>query len=102
MQRTQATQKYELDEIARGVIGILESMTSDWDTGLSGGINLNTSLMHELTFESIDIVMLIVAIEEHFNRPNLPFEEVLLADGQFVQDLRVADLVGFLNRHLCA
>jgi acyl carrier protein len=101
MQGTQASQKYELDEIVRGVIGVLEDMTSGWDTGLSGGIELDTSLMHDLTFESIDIVMLIVALEEHFRRQNLPFQEVLFADGQHVKDLRVADLVGFLKRHLC-
>jgi acyl carrier protein len=75
-------------------------MTSDWDTGLSGDIEGETSLMCDLTFESIDVVMLIVAIEERFRRKGLPFEELMMVDGRYVEDLKVSDVVDFLDKNL--
>ena len=86
--------------ILRGLVEILEEMTQEWDTGLSGRIGPDTLLIENLTFESIDIVMLIVAIEERFGRKGLPFDQVLMADGQYVEDLRVRDLAAFLERAL--
>jgi acyl carrier protein len=44
--------------------------------------------------------MLIVAIEERFKKTGLPFEELLMTDGRYVDDLRVSELVGFLDTHL--
>lgn len=86
--------------ILGGVVEILDGMTRDWDTGFAGGIGPDTSLMRDLTFESIDIVMLIVAIEERFQRKGLPFEELLMVDGRYVDDLRVSEIAGFLEKHL--
>ena len=82
------------------VIEILEEMTREWDTGYSGRIGPETCLMKDLAFESIDIVMLIVAIEERFNRKGLPFDTLLLNEGRYVDDLKVAEITGFLERNL--
>jgi len=86
--------------IESGVIDILEQMTQDWDTGFSGRIDASTSLMKDLTFESIDIVMLIVSIEERFGKKKLPFEELLMTDGRYVDDVCVDEIVGFLEKNL--
>lgn len=86
--------------IQQEMIAILADMTSDWDTAFSGAIGSETRLLADLSFESIDIVQLIVAIEEHFHRKDLPFAELVMKDGRYVDELRVADLVGFLAKHL--
>jgi len=44
--------------------------------------------------------MLIVAIEERFGKKGLPFDQVLMVDGQYVEDLKVGDLVAFLAKSL--
>ncbi len=87
-------------QILANLVEILEDITQDWDTELSGKIGAETSLMNDLTFESIDVVMLIVAIEERFKKTGLPFDELLMIDGRYVDDLRVSELVGFLETHL--
>lgn len=88
--------------ILDGVVEILEEMTKEWDTGFSGRIGPDTSLMNNLTFESIDIVMLIVAIEERFGKKGMPFEELLMVDGHYVDDLKVSQISSFLERQLRA
>jgi len=85
-----------LDDVTR----ILEDMTSDWDLEFSGGIGPETCLISDLAFESIDVVQLVVAIEERFARRDLPFEKLLMADGRYVDDVRVSQIVQFLESNL--
>ncbi|HEV8701736.1 MAG TPA: acyl carrier protein [Candidatus Polarisedimenticolia bacterium] len=85
-----------------GVVDILEEMTKEWDTGFSGRIGPETFLMNNLTFESIDIVMLIVAVEERFGKKGMPFEELLMVDGHYVDDLKVSQIAAFLEKQLGA
>jgi len=92
--------KMDSGQILTNLVEILEEITQDWDTELSGKIGADTSLMNDLTFESIDVVMLIVAIEERFKKTGLPFDELLMIDGRYVDDLRVSELVSFLDTHL--
>src|SRR5687767_12578734 len=91
----------ENETILNIVLKILEEMTSDWETGFTGPLDPQTLLVADLAFESIDVVKLAVALEEHFKRPNLPIQELLMTrDGRYVDDLRVSELVGFLTTHL--
>ena len=69
-------------------------------TGFAGTIGAETRLIADLGFESIDVVHLIVALEERFQRTDLPFENLLMKDGRYVSDLRVGEVAGFLSRHL--
>jgi hypothetical protein len=46
------------------------------------------------------MVNFIVMLEQRFERSDLPFEELLIVDGQYVEDLRVADVAEFLGRQL--
>lgn len=85
--------------IYKNIIEILKDMTSDWDMEFSGDIGVDTSLMVDLEFESIDVVQFIVAIEERFQRRGLPFEELLMKDGRYVDDVKVGAAVDFLYRH---
>ena len=91
----------EKDTILKDVLEILEDMTCDWEMGFAGAIDSQTHLVADLEFESIDVVQLAVAVEEHFNRQNLPFQKLFMTvDGYYVDDLRVLDLVDFLYASL--
>jgi acyl carrier protein len=75
-------------------------MTSDWDTGFSGGIGAQTWLVRDLGCESIDVVQFVVAIEERFQRRDFPIEKLLMVDDRYVDDLCVSQVVDFLYGHL--
>ena len=88
------------DRISSGIVEILQDLTMDWDLEFDGAINSETGLVEDLGFESIDIVEFVVGTEEHFKRRGLPFEELLMVDGRYVDDIKVQDAVDFLYRHL--
>jgi len=88
------------DVLTEKVIAILEEMTSDWDLDYDGGIRPSTCLISDLTCESIDIVQFVVALEECFHRRDLPFERLLMANGRYIEDLTVNDVVDFLEANL--
>lgn len=88
------------EEIAGTVIRVLEDMTSDWDLTLSGGISPQSRLVDDLQCESLDIVMLIVALEARYGVSELPWEETMLSDGTVVEDLTVIQIADFLAKHL--
>jgi len=100
MQTAASARTYSRAAITADVIGILNQMTADWDMDFTGGITEDTSLMNDCTFESIDIVMLIVAIEEAFCRKGLPFDKLLMVNGRYIDDLTVRDVIDFLEREL--
>ena len=60
------------------VIQILDNMTRDWDIDHAGPIDENIRLVEDLTFASIDIIQLVVALEEGFQRRDIPIEKLLL------------------------
>jgi acyl carrier protein len=98
MTLTQATPGRE--HLLGDLVGILKELTSDWDHEFSGSIGADTRLIADLAFESIDVVQLIVAIEEKYQRRDLPFEELLMVDGGYVEEIRVGELVDFLHSRL--
>lgn len=86
--------------ILSDVVRILNDMTSDWDIEYQGQIGPDTTLVGDLAFESIDVVQLAMALEEHFGQEGLPFEELVMTEGRYVDDLRVDQIVTFLHRHI--
>ncbi len=92
--------KYDRDSIFNDMTRILENLTSDWDTSHEGAIKPDTRLIADLGFESIDVVQLVVAIEENYQRRDLPFMELLMENGRYVDDLKVGQAVDFLEKHL--
>ena len=87
-------------EIEAAILEILNDLTADWDTDYSGEIGPETLLVEELAFESIDVVQLVVSIESRFERRDLPFERLLMSDGQYVDDMTVRQVVDFLEANL--
>ena len=90
----------ERDVLMKDVVKILEELTGDWETAYRGPIEPETTLIGDLAFESIDIVQMGAALDEHFGQDGLPFEKLLMADGRYVDDLRVGDVVDFLCAYL--
>lgn len=101
MEGRQNAADFAVDTILVDIVKILEDMTADWETGFAGAIGPETYLVADLGFGSVDVVELIVSIEEHFNRPRIAFQELLMtADGRYIDDLRVSELVSFLYTQL--
>jgi acyl carrier protein len=87
-------------EIEATVVRVLQEMTSDWDLELSGGIVPSSRLVSDLGFESLDVVMLILALEEQLGHNELPWTTLLLSGDSYVEDLTVADVTLFLRSQL--
>lgn len=88
------------DALLWAIKEILEAMTQEWDRETGEEITGETRLIKDLGFESIDVVQFIVAIEERFGRRGLPYEEFLMVDGRYVDEIHVKDVVDFLRKHL--
>jgi len=94
-------EKYQTKtDILNKLTSILEDMTSDWELDYSGGINPDTKLIGDLSFESIEIVQLMVAIEQQFEIKNLTSEKLLMRDGKYVPELTVSEIANFLNEEI--
>jgi acyl carrier protein len=49
-----------------------------------------------LNFESIDIIQLVVAIEEDITHKKMPFDQLLMHEGRYVDDLSIGQISDFL------
>jgi acyl carrier protein len=94
--------KNSLDAIVTDLVGLLTEMTSDWDTDFSGPLTAQTRLIGDLAFESVDVVHLMLAIQEHYGRHDIPFEDLLMRDGRYVSDLDVDQIAAFLAPYVKA
>lgn len=90
------TPAFTREQLEKDLVGILTDMTTDWDLDLPDGITGETRLMADLSFESIDVVQLVVAIEAHVKRRGLHFEQLLMVDGRYVTELQVKQIADFL------
>ncbi|MDS4020711.1 MAG: phosphopantetheine-binding protein [Candidatus Competibacter sp.] len=86
--------------VAFSIITLIEDSIRDWEITLDEAITLETRLVTDLGFSSIDIVHLLVSIEEHFGRGRLGFEGLLMQGDQYVSDLTIGELVVFVERKL--
>jgi acyl carrier protein len=84
------------DLLVGKLITLLEDFTQDWDHEFEGGMNRETKLLADLGFESIDIIQLIVAIEEDVSKKKVPFDQLLMKDGRYVDDLSIGQIADFL------
>ena len=91
---------HDKQTIVNDLVRILEEMSSGWESAFESSIGPQTYLGADLDFKSITLVQLIVAIQKHYDRQDLPFQELFMQNGQVVRDLNVADLGEFLHRQL--
>lgn len=81
------------------LIALLQDFTQDWDNEFEGEMGRSTRLLGDLSFESIDIIQLIVAIQEEIVGAKLPFEKLLMRDGRYVDDLSIGQIADFLAQN---
>jgi acyl carrier protein len=84
-------------QILTMLVGILEHMTSDWDLDEDSPISPQTLLVADLGFESLDVVEFAMQVRDAVQRPDLPFEELLVVDGHYVEDLSVSQVANFVG-----
>ncbi|MCG6873078.1 MAG: phosphopantetheine-binding protein [Gammaproteobacteria bacterium] len=88
------------EEIQAHVIAVLEEMTMDWELENEEAIGTDTRLIADLDFESIDIVQFILALEQRLNKKGLPFEKLFMQDDNYVEEMQVGQVVGFLQQNI--
>lgn len=76
----------------------LAEFTEDW--GIETPVTSDTKLVEDLEFDSIDVIQFVVAVETAFNSRNMGFQELLMQDGRYVDDLKVGDISSFLSQRL--
>lgn len=81
------------------VIEVVAEIIKDWDLEFEQKISNETGLIGELEFESIDIVRLVVALEQHFECRGIPFEKLFMKDGEYISELRINEIATFLNEN---
>jgi acyl carrier protein len=96
---TQGTAPLAETEFERDVMTMIAEIV-DWEVELDRPLGAATRLIGDLGFQSLDIVMLIIAIEGRYARQDLPFDELLTVDGDYVPDLTVAEVAAFLALHV--
>jgi acyl carrier protein len=88
------------DQVRDYVLQKLQELSQDWDNPASpADVSQASLLFSELGFESLDAVVLGVAIQEHFGCP-LPFAELLAELGERRRDLSIGELIDFVYLHL--
>ena len=92
----------QADALIQPLITLLEDFTQDWDTEPDAAMNGDTRLLADLGFESIDIIQLTVALEETFGLRKVPFDQLLMQDGRYVDDLSLRQIATFLQRFINA
>ena len=86
------------EQILEHVLHVLEELRSDWDCAVP--IGPESHLVRDLSFESLDLVVLGTSIQEHY-QTQIPFAEFLAEIGQRAQrDASVTELVIFVHRQL--
>ncbi len=86
------------DQVMADVLNLLNEVSDDWE--YSGTITPQTGLLSDLGFESLELVILGVSIQEHYKQ-TIPFPEFLADIGERdVPDIYVGDLVEFVHQHV--
>ena len=90
------------ESIVATVVARVSEMVIDWEREYSGELGPNTHLVSELEFSSMDLVMLVVEIQQCYQRYDLPWEDLFAPEGRYVDDVQVSQVVDFLDRHLAS
>ncbi|MFN8205146.1 MAG: hypothetical protein U0S48_21515 [Solirubrobacteraceae bacterium] len=94
-----------IDNVDRGtalteVLSVTEHIVSDWDLERPEPLGPDTRLVADLDFDSIDLVCLFVTLEQHHAGVAFRFEDLVMADGEYVDDLTLAQVAGHVADRL--
>ena len=85
------------DVIEQRVVAVLTDMVQDWDLDFVEPLGGQTKVVEDLGFESVDLMQLMVAIEKEFDVRGLPYDQILMEEGGYVNEITVGQLVDFLH-----
>ena len=97
---TKANAVFEKDALLSYISSLIQDMASFWEVGFSDRIGPETRLVADLGLKSIQMVKMVLEIETHFKKNDLPFQELFMLKKDGVYDLKVSELVDFLYIHL--
>jgi acyl carrier protein len=83
-----------VEQIEGAIVSLLRRFVEEW--GVDHAISGQSAIVADLEFESIDIIQLVVAIEQHFGHRNMGFDELLMKNGRYVDDLTVRQISEFV------
>ena len=86
------------EQIQADIEEILREMISAWGID-DDEIGPGTKVVADLGFSSVDIIHLMASIEMRFHR-KLPYDEIIMKDGQYAEDASVGELADFVSRNL--
>ena len=86
------------EQVKATVISTLQDFIQDW--GLDADITPETTIVEDLEFDSIDVIQFTVALEGAFGNRKLGFQDLLMQDGRYVDDLSVAQFQDFVEARL--
>ena len=73
------------------VIATLQELMRDWE--IEDRIESQTRVVADLGFESIDLIQMVAAFEQAFRPYRVSLVDMLVADGRYVDDLTVDEIV---------
>ena len=81
------------------IIGLTRDLIEDWgldEVDLTGA----TTLKGDLGFDSSDIMQIFTAIHERFRGIDFRFQELVMKDNKFVEDLTLGQIAVFVLKKL--
>lgn len=88
------------ENVRQEILAIVDDIVADWEVEGGSEITVDTCLVADLGFGSIDFIYLAVAIEEKYQQPKLGFQDLLMKDGRYVDDLTIGQLINFVTLRL--
>lgn len=89
------------ETVEKTIIGLTNDLIEDW--GLDEvEVTGETTLKGDLGFDSSDIMQIFTAIHEHYRGVDFRFQELVMRDNKFVEDLTIAQISVFVLRKLGA
>lgn len=86
-------------DITDKLINIITEMTSA--TMPNREITAETYLGADLQLKSLDFIRMVSAVNQQFDRQNIPFQELFIApDGSILEDIQIKQVAEFLAKHL--
>jgi|GEM_PF-692111 len=89
---------FDHSTITTTVISTLDGLVQDWD--IEDAIDTGTLVVADLGFESIDLIQMVAALERAFKLKSGSLVDMLVADGRYVDDLSVDQIVQSIDKRL--
>lgn len=83
------------DEVFTRMVALIREMSQDWDVD-EMEMEAATRLGEDLAFASVDALHLMASVDMAFSC-RLPYEQLIVRDGQYATDITLGELVDFVQ-----